>query len=94
MLHAFTSVACTFRVMPGQQAVKFDISPENYEFDIQAMSSEMLPFILPAVFTIGAKLELHELELYAQLLTSSDLTAKVWTGRGQGVCLRPMGQLQ
>lgn len=41
------------------------------------MSSEMLPFILPAVFTIGAKLELHELELYAQLLTSNDLTAKV-----------------
>ena len=40
------------------------------------MSSEMLPFILPAVFTIGAKLDIHELELYAQLLTSHDLNGK------------------
>ena len=36
----------------------------------------MLPFILPAVFTIGAKLETHELELYSQLLSSHDLSSK------------------
>lgn len=60
-------------ILPGQQYSIFDVSPENYEFDIQAMSSEMLPFILPAVFTIGPKLDIDELDLYAQLLATHDL---------------------
>jgi len=59
-------------LFPGQQYSVIDISPQNYELDIEAMSSEMLPFILPAVFTIGPKLELEELELYAQLLATHD----------------------
>ncbi|KAI3792100.1 hypothetical protein L2E82_05970 [Cichorium intybus] len=40
-------------VLPGQSYTKFDISPVNYTFDVQAMSAEKLSFILPAVFTIG-----------------------------------------
>ncbi|KAF9993110.1 Flotillin-like protein 4, partial [Entomortierella chlamydospora] len=40
-------------ILPGQKSVPIDISPINYSFDVQAMSSEKLPFILPAVFTIG-----------------------------------------
>lgn len=60
-------------ILPGQQYRRIDVSPENYEFDIQAMSSEMLPFILPAVFTIGPKLDIEELELYSQLLATHNL---------------------
>ena len=40
-------------VFVGQQCKKFSISPVNYEFEVHAMSAEKLPFILPAVFTIG-----------------------------------------
>ncbi|PKI36903.1 hypothetical protein CRG98_042706 [Punica granatum] len=36
---------------PG--AVVQDISSVNYPFEVQAMSTEKLPFVLPAVFTIG-----------------------------------------
>uniref|UniRef100_A0A0D9XKR9 Flotillin-like n=1 Tax=Leersia perrieri TaxID=77586 RepID=A0A0D9XKR9_9ORYZ len=43
-------------VFTGQQCKKFDISPVNYEFKVEAMSSEKLPFNLPAVFTIGPKI--------------------------------------
>ena len=40
-------------IFPGQKCTKFDVSPVNYTFEVQAMSAEKLPFILPAVFTIG-----------------------------------------
>uniref|UniRef100_A0A0E0M8W2 Flotillin-like n=1 Tax=Oryza punctata TaxID=4537 RepID=A0A0E0M8W2_ORYPU len=40
-------------VFAGQRCSKFDISPVNYEFNVEAMSSEKLAFNLPAVFTIG-----------------------------------------
>uniref|UniRef100_J3N3H5 Flotillin-like n=1 Tax=Oryza brachyantha TaxID=4533 RepID=J3N3H5_ORYBR len=43
-------------VFAGQQCKKFDISPVNYEFNVQAMSAEKLAFNLPAVFTIGPKI--------------------------------------
>ncbi|VAI19815.1 unnamed protein product [Triticum turgidum subsp. durum] len=43
-------------VFVGQQCKKFCISPVNYEFEVHAMSAEKLPFILPAVFTIGPKI--------------------------------------
>lgn len=36
-----------------QNATVIDVSPQNYEFQLHAMSSETLPFILPGVFTIG-----------------------------------------
>ncbi|EEF31920.1 conserved hypothetical protein [Ricinus communis] len=38
----------------------FDVSPVNYTFEVQAMSAEKLPFILPAVFTIGPRVEDEE----------------------------------
>jgi len=38
---------------PGQIARRIDITPSNYECDMQAMSSEKLLFNLPGVFTIG-----------------------------------------
>ncbi|KAL7112347.1 hypothetical protein ACP275_05G146600 [Erythranthe tilingii] len=40
-------------IFPGQSCTVVDVSPVNYSFEVQAMSAEKLPFILPAVFTIG-----------------------------------------
>ncbi|KAL8107679.1 flotillin-like protein 3 [Apium graveolens] len=60
-------------VYPFQKCVKFDISPVNYEFNVQAMSAEKLPFVLPAVFTIGPRVDDHDsLMLYAKLVSSHD----------------------
>ena len=58
-------------IMPGQRSEVFDIAPANYEFEIQAMSAEKLPFILPAVFTIGPKDSYADLVCYAELLASA-----------------------
>lgn len=65
-------------VWVGQRCKKFDISPVNYEFEVHAMSSEKLPFILPAVFTIGPKIgenEKDQLLLYAKLIAPLHQTA-------------------
>ena len=37
------------------QVAHVDISPVNYHFSVYAMSSEMVPFALPMVFTVGPK---------------------------------------
>lgn len=60
-------------VLPGQSYAIFDISPVNYTFEVQAMSAEKLPFILPAVFTIGPRAD-HEDSLlkYAKLISPHD----------------------
>lgn len=59
-------------IFPGQKSSRFDISPANYTFDVHAMSSEKLPFILPAVFTIGPKDEPDCLMKYGKLMSSHD----------------------
>ncbi|KAI9095095.1 hypothetical protein DFS34DRAFT_185866 [Phlyctochytrium arcticum] len=68
-----TVIAKKRLLFPGQQFRRLDICPENYEFDIQAMSSEKLPFKLPAVFTIGPNLNTEDLVLYAQLIGTHSL---------------------
>lgn len=60
-------------VWPFQKCTRVDLSPVNYTFEVQAMSAEKLPFILPAVFTIGPQVEDQEkVLLYAKLLSSHD----------------------
>ncbi|TKY74764.1 Flotillin protein 1 [Spatholobus suberectus] len=60
-------------VLPGQSYTVFDLSPVNYTFEVQAMSAEKLPFVLPAVFTIGPRVDdEHSLLKYAKLLSSHD----------------------
>ncbi|KAI9097938.1 hypothetical protein K1719_025709 [Acacia pycnantha] len=60
-------------VFPGQSCTILDVSPVNYTFNVQAMSAEKLPFILPAVFTIGPKADEKEcLFKYARLLSAHD----------------------
>lgn len=60
-------------VFPGQKCIKVDISPVNYTFDVQAMSAEKLPFVLPAVFTIGPRVgDDASLLKYAKLVSAHD----------------------
>ncbi|KAG0457275.1 hypothetical protein HPP92_022432 [Vanilla planifolia] len=55
---------------PGQSCTVIDLSPVNYTFEVQAMSAEKLPFILPAVFTIGPRtVDEESLLKYAKLLS-------------------------
>ncbi|XP_042501107.1 flotillin-like protein 3 [Macadamia integrifolia] len=57
-------------IFPGQSCRVVDVSPVNYTFEVQAMSSEKLPFLLPAVFTIGPRADDKESLLkYARLLS-------------------------
>ncbi|GAA0153842.1 hypothetical protein LIER_37748 [Lithospermum erythrorhizon] len=60
-------------VLPGQSYTLFDVSPVNYTFEVQAMSAEKLPFLLPAVFTVGPRID-DQLSLlkYAKLIASHD----------------------
>lgn len=60
-------------VLPGQSSRKFDVSPVNYTFEVQAMSAEKLPFVLPAVFTIGPRVDDEgSLLKYAKLISPHD----------------------
>ncbi|KAI9097521.1 hypothetical protein K1719_025292 [Acacia pycnantha] len=60
-------------VFPGQSCTILDVSPVNYTFNVEAMSTEKLPFILPAVFTIGPKADEPACLLkYARLLSAPD----------------------
>ncbi|PRQ26680.1 putative Band 7 domain, Flotillin family [Rosa chinensis] len=64
-------------VLPGQSYAVIDLSPVNYTFEVQAMSAEKLPFVLPAVFTIGPRADDREaIEKYARLLASCDKNSK------------------
>ncbi|KAI6669017.1 hypothetical protein NL676_003902 [Syzygium grande] len=57
-------------VLPGQSCTVFDVLPVNNTFEVQAMSAEKLPFVLPAVFTIGPRVNDDESLLkYAKLLS-------------------------
>ncbi|KAM7492917.1 hypothetical protein LguiB_027526 [Lonicera macranthoides] len=60
-------------IFPGQSYTIFDITPVNYTFEVQAMSAEKLPFVLPAVFTIGPRID-DDLSLlkYAKLISPHD----------------------
>jgi flotillin len=60
-------------IFPGQSCTVFDLSPVNYTFEVQAMSAEKLPFVLPAVFTIGPRVDDYESLLkYAKLISPHD----------------------
>ena len=58
-------------LMPGQRYRIIDVTPENYDFTIEAFSKEMLPFALPVVFTIGPEIDHDSLQLFAKTLGSN-----------------------
>ena len=47
----------------------FDVTPLNFELSLHAMSVEKLEFLLPAVMTIGPRIEEASLIKYARLMT-------------------------
>ncbi|PON42269.1 Flotillin family [Parasponia andersonii] len=60
-------------IWPFQRCTRLDVSAVNYSFEVQATSSEKLPFILSAVFTIGPKADdENACLLYAKLVSSHD----------------------
>ncbi|KAJ4803344.1 Flotillin-like protein 1 [Rhynchospora pubera] len=60
-------------IFPGQVCICFDISPESYSFRVQAISSDNVTFVLPAVLTIGPRTDdVASLEKYARLISSQD----------------------
>ncbi|KAM3711349.1 hypothetical protein ACB098_01G103300 [Castanea mollissima] len=60
-------------VLPDQSFTVFVVSPVNYTFEVQAMSVEKLPFLLPAVFTIGPRMDDEpSLLKYAKLISPHD----------------------
>ncbi|KAI3792134.1 hypothetical protein L2E82_06004 [Cichorium intybus] len=64
-------------VLPGQSYSIFDISPVNYNFDVQVMSADKLPLVLPAVFTIGPYSEDDDsLHKYAKHISPYDKLSK------------------
>uniref|UniRef100_A0A803LNS1 Flotillin-like n=1 Tax=Chenopodium quinoa TaxID=63459 RepID=A0A803LNS1_CHEQI len=65
-------------ILPGQRYVRVNVSPVNYTFNVQAMSAEKLPFVLPAVFTIGPRVDDDHhacLVLYAKLMAPHDMNS-------------------
>ncbi|KAL7188868.1 hypothetical protein ACSBR1_038680 [Camellia fascicularis] len=60
-------------VLPGQCCATFDVSPVNYTFEVQAMSAEKLPVVLPAVFNVGPRIDDNaSLLKYAKLISPHD----------------------
>ncbi|KAF7134267.1 hypothetical protein RHSIM_Rhsim08G0209000 [Rhododendron simsii] len=73
-------------VWPGQKVIRVGISPVNYTFQVQAMSAEKLPFILPAVFTIGPRVDSDEAMLkFAKLISPHDKLSNYVKELVQGV---------
>ncbi|XP_030972654.1 flotillin-like protein 3 [Quercus lobata] len=73
-------------VFPGQRYTRLDMSPVNYTFEVQGMSAEKLPFVLPAVFTIGPRVDdMDSLLLYATLMSNHDKRSKHVEELVQGV---------
>lgn len=56
---------------PFQKISYIDMNPRNFSFNLHAMSSEKLPFVLPGVFTIGPNNDNEDLIKYARTLANS-----------------------
>ncbi|XP_074286094.1 flotillin-like protein 6 [Silene latifolia] len=73
-------------ILPGQRYVRVNVSPVNYTFEVQAMSAEKLPFLLPAVFTIGPKVDDEDsLVLYAKLMSPHEMSSNHVNELVQGI---------
>lgn len=60
-------------VIPGFQKHSFlNMIPGNYKFNLDAMSSQKMEFILPGVFTIGPRDEINALRNFSRYLSSED----------------------
>jgi len=57
---------------PFQEFRYIDMRPNNYTFNLQAMSSQKMEFVLPGVFTIGPKDDFESLIKYSRYLLDDD----------------------
>ncbi len=57
---------------PLQRVTVVDLTPQNYSFNLQAMSNQKMEFHLPGVFTIGPKDDSEELKKYCKLMLDLD----------------------
>lgn len=53
---------------PFQTADFISLEPNNYSFNLHAMSNEKMEFVLPGIFTIGPKDNIDDLEKYCKFL--------------------------
>lgn len=54
---------------PFQTVSRINVMPLNYEFKLEAMSSEKLEFLIPCTWTIGPKLDTESLVKFATLMS-------------------------
>ncbi|KAJ8565550.1 hypothetical protein K7X08_008126 [Anisodus acutangulus] len=81
-------------VWPLQKCRVIDVTPVNYTFEVNAMSAEKLPFLLPAVFTIRPCVDEHErLVKYAKLLSQHERESHDVKDLVQGLELNQFGLL-
>ncbi|KAL7167491.1 hypothetical protein ACSBR2_038035 [Camellia fascicularis] len=60
-------------ILLGQCLEIIDVSPVNYTFEVQALSAEKLPFVLPAAFIVGPHFDGEaSLLKYAKLISPHD----------------------
>lgn len=59
-------------IYPFQAYKYIQMDPINYSFELHAMSSEKMEFVLPGVFTIGPKDGIVSIEKYSKLLSMSN----------------------
>lgn len=59
---------------PFQRYMFIEMLPNNYSFNLHAMSSQMMEFILPGVFTIGPQDDVESIKKYARYLSEESTT--------------------
>ncbi|XP_074297272.1 flotillin-like protein 3 [Silene latifolia] len=73
-------------IFPGQTYVRIVISPVDYTVQVQAMSADKQSILLPAVFTIGPKVDDEaSLVLYTILMSAHDMNSKQVNDLVQGI---------
>jgi len=63
--------------LPFQKINYIDMRPKNYEFNLDAMSSQKMEFILPGVFSIGPDKDFDALEKYCRYLVSDQYSNRL-----------------
>ena len=63
--------------LPFQKINYIDMRPKNYEFNLDAMSSQKMEFILPGVFSIGPDKDFDALEKYCRYLVSDQYSGRL-----------------
>lgn len=55
-------------LLPFQKLKYIDMTPRTYTFELNSMTSELIPFVLPVVYTIGPKDDVDSLKKYSKYI--------------------------